>query len=83
MVPRTFEEHRQRNLNGSEDGETRARLRDLAEHSEVLVAVAISHERWKWLRSLLGSSLTWAGIALAFAISLKDEILHALGGGAQ
>lgn len=73
--------YRQRSLELPSEGETRASLRDIAEHAETLSKIAVSHERWAWLRSLLGSTVTWAGVALALALSLRDEILGWFGRG--
>lgn len=80
--PHAPEPFRQRTLENHEDGELRGQLRDLADHGPALIAIAVSRERWAWLRSLLGSTLTWAGIALAFLVALKDEIADWFNGGA-
>ena len=52
-----------------------AALRELLPYAETIREGAISRDRWRWLRSLSGSTITWAGIGLAFLASLKDEIV--------
>ena len=51
-----------------------AALRELLPHAETIKEGAISRARWRWLRSLSGSTVTWAGISLALLASLKEEI---------
>ena len=75
------DEFAQRSLDEPDSGDARAKLRDLAEHSDTLVKIAESHVRWQWLRTLLKSLITWAGIALALLAALRDEVVALFRGG--
>lgn len=51
-----------------------ATVRELLPYAETIKEGAVSRDRWRWLRSLSGSMVTWAGIGLALLASMKDEI---------
>lgn len=79
MVPRRPHENDQRPL----EPEELSRLRTILPYIETLQQVSISRERWKWLRSLSGSTVTWAVAALALFAALKEEIVALFKGAPQ
>lgn len=78
MAPRkpiSPDEFAQRSLDGADSGDTRARLREIAEHRDNLVEISEGRDRWRWLRGGIKTFIIWAGAGLAAFAAFREQII--------